>query len=660
VSDLTKISTSLLNMDDIAEYLNIAKEFITRADKATDVEKVAGILAGLTAVATSVNDRTTVRNADNLGNLPANNYMTKAEGGRIVSDSGHIKTIYSDEIRDVRDELYQLRMELAKAGIVTDYKPYAGYHDLFKANNEVHEGQILASAIVDSPTKKEITIQDDLFDQFDKDDWIVIHFKNVGRYHVAKITRKMPDGQTLQFAPSTSLDIKANMADIYKSLGEVMDGAFCFLEKAIMLPDSKEMYSCLNDDTFRLRRQLKNKHAGFGYTFRIPDAQKGFLVKVDIQVKTYGAPGSLMCYIIDEANIEKWKNPTQAEADKILLAKSQPLIHDAAYGERIVGFNFWTGTQFPLLNEPDTIDHKVRYCAIIEALDADDSNYYDVVFLQNKKPDNTLGDLQINNITYHYEQKADSSTDTALKTDSTINSSDLYYGITTRGIINNGFTPHREAVYSAHFETSAPVEISRARLMLRINREGYFTTDVPKADVYSDNSSLPVKKAKGLTFNYDMSELGGFGLKKDTEDVIVGTTIRRIVNQNSSAIILSKGMYAEPEQPVYRAGYEVTLKAKRIEWDAKHCKFVVADQAKINLPLSAVMPDRNKKDIRISDRLVYEGDYFTGDLEARYFNDFELQVHWHTEYSGMYEDNKYKADFVGRIHDLVLSLDRTI
>jgi hypothetical protein len=227
-------------------------------------------------------------------------------------------------------------------------------------------------------------------------------------------------------------------------------------------------------------------------------------------------------------------------------------------------------------------------------------------------------------------------------------------------LLINGFTPYREGIYSAKFSTHEPVEISRARLTLRIAREGYYATNVPKADVYSDNSTLPVKKADGITFNYDMSELGGFGLKKDDEDVIIGTTIRRILNQNSSEIIIKKGLYAEPNQPVYRAGYEVALKAKRIEWDAVNCKFNVTDQAKITLPLSTVMPDKNKKDARISDRLVYEGDYISEDLEARYFNDFELQIHWHTEYSGMYEDTKYKADFVGRIHDLVMSLDRTI
>lgn len=66
MSDLTKIGPPLLEMDDIAEYLNIGKGFITDKDKATDVKQVGGIDADLIAVAVSKDDRTTVRNALNL------------------------------------------------------------------------------------------------------------------------------------------------------------------------------------------------------------------------------------------------------------------------------------------------------------------------------------------------------------------------------------------------------------------------------------------------------------------------------------------------------------------------------------------------------------------------------------------------------------------
>ena len=107
---------------------------------------------------------------------------------------------------------------------------------------------------------------------------------------------------------------------------------------------------------------------GFGYTFRIPAArQKNYLSKLDIQVKKYGEPGNLMCYIIDERNIQNWKNPQKAEDDGIIIAKSQPLEVDMRLGEHIANFNFYDGMNYPLLEEVDTTDHKVRYCFIIEA-----------------------------------------------------------------------------------------------------------------------------------------------------------------------------------------------------------------------------------------------------------------------------------------------------
>ena len=40
-----------------------------------------------------------------------------------------------------------------------------------------------------------------------------------------------------------------------------------------------------------------------------------------------------------------------------------------------------------------------------------------------------FGDLQLNNITYEYTEKEDTSNELALTTNDVINASDLYYGI---------------------------------------------------------------------------------------------------------------------------------------------------------------------------------------------------------------------------------------
>ena len=91
MSDLTKVGTSLLDMDSIAEYLNIAKNFVTKNDKATDVEQVAGVDAEQIAVAVDKDDRTTVRNALNLNDHPDTYFLTATEGNGIIKDNKRIK-----------------------------------------------------------------------------------------------------------------------------------------------------------------------------------------------------------------------------------------------------------------------------------------------------------------------------------------------------------------------------------------------------------------------------------------------------------------------------------------------------------------------------------------------------------------------------------------
>lgn len=665
-NEIVKIGPNLLNMADIIEILRYRYDFVTKEDKASDTEKVFGVSADQIAIAISSSDRNTVRNANFLNRIPAADYMLKASGDDIILNSNAVKKIYSDEIRDIRDELYQLKAELSKSGVVTNYLPYSGYHDTFKNGSPVHMNGIIAKNISDSTTQSEIIVGDAAFNLFDVGDWIALDITNESHVHVAKITSKVIDGQTIVFSPSSSHNLRKDLVNIYKSLGECVDGAFCFYKKAESIPDAKERYSCLNDDTFRLRKLIKANNSGYGYSFRLPESQKGFLTKVDIQVKTYGTPGALMCYIIDELDIPKWKNPVKAEADGILLAKSQPLIHPANAGERIASFDFWNGSKFPLLNVADTNERKVRYCMIVEALSADYSddvkNYYEVVFLKGIR-DNITGDLQYNNVPYEYMKKENSSVSPALiPPDSldpnSVHGLDLYYGITTRAEINDSFIPYRRALYSTQFSTPTPVLASRARVTTRINREGYYITNTDIPSAYNNNTTIPVKKDNVLAYTYDMLEVGGFGLKKDTEDVIVGTNICRISNADASSIEISKGAYIGIEDSVYRAGYEMSLKAKLVEWNEGTCRFETKDSAKFPLSLTAVLADRNKKDKRISDRLIYECDFLDDALEPRKFNQFELQIYWHTEYSNMYEDAKYKNDFVGKIHDLVVSLDR--
>lgn len=653
MSDLTKIGPPLLEMDDIAEYLNIGKGFITDKDKATDVKQVGGIDADLIAVAVSKDDRTTVRNALNLNGHPDTYFLSAESGADIVEENKREVATYNAEIQELRDEIYQLREELAKSGIVTKYKPYAGFYDSFRSAYPEHEYEPIATAIENSSSQYEIIVQDKLYDEFIVGNKIMLEDTTDGKTALVTIDSKLPDLRTIHFTPATGFSIKKDKCIIYKSKGNIINGTFTFGEIVDEHPGDREFYSCLDDDTFRCRKKITSPHTGFGYTFRIPAArQKNYLSKLDIQVKKYGEPGNLMCYIIDERNIQNWKNPQKAEDDGIIIAKSQPLEVDMRLGEHIANFNFYDGMNYPLLEEVDTTDHKVRYCFIIEALDADENNYYELVFLQHKREDDTFGDLQLNNITYNYTQKEDVSSEDALSTDDIINATDIYYGITLLEALQKTFVPYTDGVYTAKFELHEPIRISYARLTMRIAREGLFKVSTD-GTTYTRNDNCIADNGVIVVEGETNDDVRGFS-RRNEGNIVIGTDIRKLIAVDDERLTIEKGIYAKPEAIVYPIGYTAYLTANLKTWDAEQCKYVYTEPERFELELSTIMPDKYKKDESISDRLVFECslDDSTTSKVKNVYNNFELQICWD------YSANAVSQRIAGRIYDLVVSLDR--
>ena len=88
--NLTRPSLSLLPMEDIAAELKSNKanrKFMTREDKATDVENVAGIIAERIAISAEGHDRETVQNALKLNGVSADGYVTKEQGDKFLQVS---------------------------------------------------------------------------------------------------------------------------------------------------------------------------------------------------------------------------------------------------------------------------------------------------------------------------------------------------------------------------------------------------------------------------------------------------------------------------------------------------------------------------------------------------------------------------------------------
>ena len=114
------ISLANIPLEDIYNYLTIVKGVSIKNENAVDTDYVSGVKSSLIAKAatksdgTLVADRETVRNALQLGGRNADQYLLRNESTTLLADTYQVSTILSNELKEVRDEVYQLKAELAK------------------------------------------------------------------------------------------------------------------------------------------------------------------------------------------------------------------------------------------------------------------------------------------------------------------------------------------------------------------------------------------------------------------------------------------------------------------------------------------------------------------------------------------------------------------
>lgn len=682
-NEFNKVGTSMLQMDEIEEYLK-AKQFAKKSDKVKDVENVAGIPANRIAVAVSTADRETVNNAMHFDGKTPKDFVSAKEGAGLLKNVDSIKNTYNEEIAGLRDELYQLRQELAKSGIAQRYDAYEGYYDTFRATTPTHLDGVIATAIEDSranAARSSIKIVNSLYDYFNKGDYILIRSRSSLKSNIVQITEMKPDHQTIMFSPETEFSILADDAEIFRSKGSIINGSYTFGDLIPVRPGTKELYTALDDDTHWSLRQIKKNNTGFAYTFRIPTAyQRNYLAKLQIKVKKYGQPGPLKCYIINERDVDNWKNPIKAREDDIIIAESLPLQVESRYDMHLAEFSFFDprvnvntlrdSTQdpsslkaleaqinanpknYPLLEEYDdqgNSNEKIRYCMIIEGMsNHDDSNYHELTFIGHT--DMPSQDLQINNMTYEYTERTSASSNAAMKTNDVINAADIYYGITLIEAIKEKFVPYSDGLYTARFKTNSTKGASRARLTMRIGREGIFNitgdAGTPGFGDFNDGGTFTVR-------GQDVYDVDGFKYVDD-KYIAIGDQFRETQAVTNNTISIRKGLHIEPNAPVYPIGYKVAIKAKQTRWNADTCHTDVLAQAKYEMPLVDIAKDVFKKDESISDRLIFETTFLDSSKAPIYYNEFEIEIRWT---KSCRETN---AKLTGKIEDLVVSLDQSL
>lgn len=684
----------------------VLKDYRNRIEKADDTDLVANAPADTTALSINLGRdealqkhgisnaeydlRTTVRNSTHLNGQDISYFMPKTTGDILATQSSNMARDYGSDIASVRDELYQLKHTLEKNGLIHLTNEHFGYNDIFRNGYKPYEYAELGRPTIDCPDAVTLQLDIDAVNQLDAGDYIAIYYRDEERTDVCQVAQIKPNGQTLVLDEGmTGANLTKDNIIVYKSYGVSRDGNFYFARDVEYKIGDENIWTGLDDDTATMfYRPVSDADNSYAYSFRIPESKLGFLTKFRIYAQAIGSP-TLTCYIFDEQDIGNFKNPVQAEkmykngdtnADgepkMHFFAKSSPVNIDPTRGEYIISFDFWDSAKesYPMLTRKDTTANRVRYVAVICGTYSDSNNYANIRFIAGSG--NKPIDLESNNKVYRYTEQADSSVVSALSYDEKDNNKDMYYEVVLREAIRNELDPQNRGVYSAIMRAPKGMSVSRARLTMRIKREGGLWDSITKIpDIYGSSTKpgFPVEVYRNFAdkkASYRSADTMGL---TDTVRIPMELRTGKVFTEKNKSIIGNNICYAAvngttivPETPVavypddmvYRLGYRISVKGKFYEYDDDKKKYIVSRRKKIYLSPIAVIPDgcKDKKDV-YSDRIVWEGDFRDEKGNPLYFNELELQIFW--QKPSFSEITAIKTDQMGVIHDLVFSTDRT-
>lgn len=650
-------STKLLPMEDIAEVLKEEFGFSSKDDVANDTKKVGGIDAGLTAVAATddsgnlVADRETVSNALKLGGVEASGYMTRADGSRIETFGDNVSKVFAQELAMLRDELYQMRGELTRNGLINEYGIYSGFQDFFKSGDKKYKMDSLGGLAQNSTSSINVNvIYPEHAEAFKAGDWFVIYkvaqdtsflVRAVSVDHGELTFERMGSASGI---PSTGLEV--GNVELYKVLGEYNKGSFSFSKVVENALTNKERYTMLNDDSLPQMQSITSSKSGFASGFRVPASVGGALKEFRVMARSSGSPGMLTCYVMEEtdANLLALKSLDNETVGGLLVAKSQPVSASKAAlpspTEITFDFQSTVDGSYPILTGSK------RYVFVIVAEQANNGGDKWEIQFSKSAYSNSNADVQTNNRTFTYGDGGGLVETASL--------GDLIFTLATIEVKSNDESPLDEGLYTSEdIALASPVEVSRARLVLRVNREGNFVSEdsgiVPNGSTFSvindpnaANGSLP----------------NDIGIRSG-DTIAIGTDFRTVTTDcKSMQLTIDKGVYVGNQVPVYRIGYRAFIRAYKKVWNAVTTAFEISNEQLIEMPLVAIMPDRVRMQANQSDRLVFECDFRDVSDAPLDVNMFELQVVWSSHISKDYMVSN--SELVGRIHDLTLSFDKTL
>lgn len=626
------ISLGQMPLEALDAYLSVVKGYTKTNDRAVDTKYVAGVESELIAKAATnengelVNDRETVQNALELNGKSADKYLLKEDSKSLLGDTYSVSTIISDELKALRDELYQTKAELAKLGLIKQGPVYNGFYDAFKNDNIRYNNEIittLAQTNNESGTISTITVED--ASAFVVGEYIAI--KTSKETQVAKITSI--SNSRIDITPAVAGPL-GNETEIYKTAGTYNRGMFVFGEKTGAYA-STDIFKVIVKDGKR-RQIIKTLNTSFsGYASRCNNLYSidGALNKIQVSLACDGNPGIIRAYLY------KVTDNTDPAINNELIAES-----DALSASQVSGvLNNYT------FNFEDTIklSRDNEYIVLLKTEYANESNRWYIGGFVDECTDDCIccaGD------TYDYISDAFQLTN---------EKADMYIAFYMSDIIENEINYMQKGIYTCELEI--PDKFTRVRTELRINREGLFTSADNNVLVYNESNPLQL----------DGNEYSYATLFTTGQQIVGGTSVAKVgstVNSNNR-FSLAENTYIPYGSDVYRVGYKVNaiLKNKVINLNNPTNPVSYTDAKLVELPLVAVMKGKEPgKEATSSDRLIFEAEIGVNDDTAvnvlNQYNTLEIQIYWENSALPVSTINT-NNDLAGKIYDLSISTDKS-
>lgn len=635
------ISPAMLPLESIAEYMDKVEGFSKKKEAAEDTKAVGNVSSEFIAVAATdeqgqlVEDRETVKNALQLGGIDASDYITTQGANALLSDTYQVSVNSGNEVKNLRDELYQLKSELTKAGLIKQSHCYNGYYDAFKEGNETY-------------IKEPITITSTTLSQTQLGYIAVEDVSNLTAGEYIVIETAIPQiAQIQDITGSDRINLTTNIngpvpmgTKISKSYGTYNQGMFVFGKQKDIAVSSQERYVILNDDAQPMSLVKKyTPNSGYAAQINIPSTARGAIKRIGVQAKVTGNPGGLRCYVIDPlSNVEDVFTMTTIQEMKQqgkIIAESNLLYSSNAtqsFNELYFDFN------------DIVVLEKQSYMFLFVQVDADNNNYWELKGLRGE----TSIDLQTNSKLYSFTEG-----NPLIAEDG-----DLYLIVVTSDIVKNQIEYSKQGLYSAKVELSKLSPATRLRVELKVNREGRF------AVVDNPNTLLPGVGANLNTYNEDNKSYAT-SVFNVGQTIAIGNQIAKVGNSrtDNTAFNLAETTYAPAGAPVYRIGYKVQAKACNTSIDKANSRNPIKKEnvTLVELPLVAIIPGKEAgKEAISSDRLIFEADIKANDTGyiLNQFNEIETQIFWENQGATTIDLNN-SPELAGKILDITISTDNT-